>query len=398
MQDFSGEVARSPSLVDFVSVFEKGWLRLVATPHNQTFVYAHNPSVRRAWTWRARRGRLWSQVLLPATQCQSDSVHVHIHHWSSEEGQQLAYEQPADNRDSQRPVQLRTSSGAQGKRQAAQQRRHRRHHDRSETQDTSIKNRFDGLLPLASFNLKRHVDHHDGVLFHQTNEQNDSNRPNHIQLIVRQKQRQKCPYARRWQCRQYCDGVNITFVQHAEHDVNRNQGGQNQNRLARKRILKSRRRPLETRFNRRRKADRPLRIRDRLSGFAQRNSRREVERDGDRRHLPLVIHGQRRVRRFVVSKRRQGHGRPGGRTKVNVLQGFRSLLELRRNLHDHVILVERPVHGGNLALTKGIVKRIIQGLRSDSQTARRIAIDHQFGLQAFILLVRILIPQLGQSS
>ena len=60
---------------------------------------------------------------------------------------------------------------------------------------------------------------------------------------------------------------------------------------------------------------------------------------------------------------RQWHGRPCGRAQINILQGLGSLLKLRRNFHDHVILVQRPVHGGNLPLPKRVVESVVQRLR-----------------------------------
>ena len=55
----------------------------------------------------------------------------------------------------------------------------------------------------------------------QTNQQNDADRSNHVQFVVRQQQRQKRSHARRRQSRQNRDGMNVAFVEHAEHDVNR---------------------------------------------------------------------------------------------------------------------------------------------------------------------------------
>ena len=141
---------------------------------------------------------------------------------------------------------------------------------------------------------------------------------------------------------------------------------------------------------------RALGILNRLRCLPQRNSGRQIERNRHRRHLALVIHGQRSIRRLKMREGRQRHRRSRGRAQINILQGFGSLLELRRNFHDHVILVQRPVHGGNLPLPKGVVESIVQGLRSDPHPAGGVAIDHQLGLQSFILLVGVLVAQFRQ--
>ena len=63
-----------------------------------------------------------------------------------------------------------------------------------------------------------------------------------------------------------------------------------------------------------------------------------------------------------------------------------------------MILVERPVHGRDLALSKRVVESIVQSRGIDSHAAGGIAIDDQLGLQSFILLVRVLVAQFRQAS
>jgi hypothetical protein len=50
----------------------------------------------------------------------------------------------------------------------------------------------------------------------------------------------------------------------------------------------------------------------------------------------------------------------------------------------------------DLALAEGTVERAVDHLRRDSQTRRRVAVDHQPGLQAAILLIRIHVGQQRQ--
>ena len=71
---------------------------------------------------------------------------------------------------------------------------------------------------------------------------------------------------------------------------------------------------------------------------------------------------------------------------------------MRRYLHDHVILIQRPVHRGYLSLPKRVVQSVIQRLGRNPHPARCIAVDHQPGLQALVLLIGVLISQLRQFS
>ena len=85
---------------------------------------------------------------------------------------------------------------------------------------------------------------------------------------------------------------------------------------------------------------------------------------------------------------------PVAGTDVDILERVGTLLELRSDLHHHVILVESLVHRGDLPLAKGVVERVVDGLRSDAQAAGRVAVDHQAGLQAVVLQIAVHILKL----
>ena len=53
-------------------------------------------------------------------------------------------------------------------------------------------------------------------------------------------------------------------------------------------------------------------------------------------------------------------------------------MELGIHFHDHVVLIHRPVDGGDLPLAEGVVERVVDRCSgSDAQAAGRIAIDDQ---------------------
>ena len=56
---------------------------------------------------------------------------------------------------------------------------------------------------------------------------------------------------------------------------------------------------------------------------------------------------------------------------IDVLQRLRALPVLRRDLHDHVVLVERVVDGRDLALAEGVVERVVDLARVDAEPRRR---------------------------
>src|ERR1700734_2684604 len=337
-------------------------------------------------------------MVFAAAQPQPQAVEIYIDHGSSEQGQRLAHNQSADDRNPQRPVHFRARSPAQSQRQPTQQSGHGGHHDGTEAQNTGFVDGISRLLALRAFHLQGHINHHDGVLFYQPDQKDDADCPNHVEFVVSQKQRQQRAHARRRNRGENRDGVNVALIEHAQHDVHGNYGGDNQDQLVRERILERSRGALETGLNGGGKANRALGRLDGLSRLAQRNAGGQVKGNRHRRKLALVIHRQRYVGRREVSKGRQGYGRAEGRPQVNILQRIGGLLELRRDLHDHVILVERTVNGRDLPLSEGIVKRIINVLRGDAQPAGGVAVDHQLGLQSAILLVGIHVAQFLQHA
>src|SRR6202167_6605418 len=79
------------------------------------------------------------------------------------------------------------------------------------------------------------------------------------------------------------------LVENAEHDINRHQGGAEQKRHARLRLLKGRGGAGERPTDRRRHADALDRIVDLRLGFAERPAWSQIERNRRRRELALMI-------------------------------------------------------------------------------------------------------------
>ena len=72
---------------------------------------------------------------------------------------------------------------------------------------------------------------------------------------------------------------------------------------------------------------------------------------------------------------------------VDVIERVGTELVLRIDLHDHEVLVEAGVHGGDLALSEGVVEHLVDGGCGDAEAGGGIAInDKRFG-ESLILLV-----------
>ena len=67
---------------------------------------------------------------------------------------------------------------------SAKHRGHRCHHDRPEPNETRLINRFFGTESFVTFCVEREIDHHDRVLFHDADKQDNSDDRDEIQLIA----------------------------------------------------------------------------------------------------------------------------------------------------------------------------------------------------------------------
>ena len=142
-------------------------------------------------------------------------------------------------------LQFRPDAGAQGQRQAAQQRRHGGHHDRTEAANAGFIDRF-CRSSACPFRLQREIDHHDGVLLHDSDEKNDADQSHDVELAVRQHQGQDRAHTGRRQRRKNGDGMDVAFIEHAQDQVDRDQCSENQQRLTGQGGLESRSRALKT--------------------------------------------------------------------------------------------------------------------------------------------------------
>src|SRR5205085_8653794 len=88
------------------------------------------------------------------------------------------------------------------------------------------------------------------------------------------------------------------------------------------------------------------------------------------------------------------NGAAGGADKDAVKRAG-ALPELRRDLHDDMVLVARSVDRRDLPLAKGVVERVIDLRYREAEASRGRAIDDQIAFEPLLLLVGIDFGQLG---
>ena len=241
-------------------------------------------------------------------------IEEQVDHRRGVERQHLADDQAAHDRDAERMPQLRPGAGAQRQRDAAEQRRHGGHHDRPEAQQAGLVDGLFGRLAFLALRLQREIDHHDGVLLHDADQQNDADQRDHVEIVVRDQQRQNRAHTRRRQRGENRERMDVAFVEHAQHDIDRHQRGQNQQRLIRQGVLERLRGALKTGLDAGRKADLLLGLVNHFHRVAQRDAGRQVEGESHHRKLSLVADDQRRVARLEVRDLAERHLRVGWRT------------------------------------------------------------------------------------
>src|SRR5258708_12776555 len=101
--------------------------------------------------------------------------------------------------------------------------------------------------------------------------------------------------------------------------------------------------------------------------MAKRSAQGEVERDGYRWVLSLVVHLERRVCRKVVRESGERDFTPIRRVYVDIRQRVRALAQTRVRLQDNMLLVHLPVHGRTLHLPNIGVEHTVYLGRSDAQ-------------------------------
>ena len=69
---------------------------------------------------------------------------------------------------------------------AAEQRRHRGHHNRPEAQQRRLIDGFRGALALFALGFESEVDHHDAVLLHDADEKNDADDGDDVEIQCEQ--------------------------------------------------------------------------------------------------------------------------------------------------------------------------------------------------------------------
>src|SRR5262249_25930738 len=90
--------------------------------------------------------------------------HVCVHDWRELKRDELRDEAAAYDGQAQGPSRLAASAEPESDRNGPEKRRHRRHHDGSETDETTLKNGVGRTLAFVSLGIESEIDLHDRIL------------------------------------------------------------------------------------------------------------------------------------------------------------------------------------------------------------------------------------------
>src|SRR5258708_1078612 len=221
-----------------------------------------------------------------------NAIHVNVNDGGGEKSEHLAKDEPADDGDSERTAQLRANPSAKSERQSAEERSHGGHHDGAEPQQARLVDSFDGGLAFHTLSLHSEVDHQNGVLLDDANQQDDANHGDNAEVQVGESGGQNCADTGGRNRGENRDRVNETFVQNTEHDIDGAQGGDEQNQLIGFGVLKSLSGALESGMNCVGDAELSASDLDVLNGRVERSSGSQIEGQCDGRKKALVVHGE----------------------------------------------------------------------------------------------------------
>ena len=171
--------------------------------------------------------------------------------------------------------------------------------------------------------------------------------------------------------------MDVTLVEHAEHEVDRHERGEQQEHLAGQRVLERLSRALERRRDRRRQVHGAFGALNLIDRRAQGSILRQIERDRDGRELREMADDERRFRGLDVGDRAQRHLARACRLRGQV-EGTQGLQVGQAagfgNQHD-AILVRLVENRRDDALAEGVIERVVDGRRRDAVARRQLPVD-----------------------
>ena len=145
---------------------------------------------------------------------------------------------------------------------------------------------------MVALGLQREVDHHDGILLHDSYKEQNPDQRHDAEVGAGDQQRKNRADAGRRQRGENRKRMNQALVKDAKDNVDSDQRGENEVGLVLERILESLRRSLEGGVHGGRHSHVALSLLERGYSITERDVRGEIESESNSGILTLVIHGE----------------------------------------------------------------------------------------------------------
>ena len=189
--------------------------------------------------------------------------------------------------------------------------------------------------------------------------------------------------------------MNVTFIEHAQNDVDGDQRGENQKRLVRQGNAKGLRGALKAGLDACRQAKTLPGIFYGLHRLAERSAGCQIEGDVDDGKLTLMVDRQWRVGALHLTESAQRHRAAGARLHVEIIEIVGGSLKVGFYFHDDAILIQLGKDRRDLALAESVIERVVKSLRVDAETRSGIAVNHEPDAESLVGLIAGDIAQFG---
>ena len=222
---------------------------------------------------------------------------------------------------------------------------HGGHHDGAETKQAGLVDGFFRTLAALPFRDKGEVNHHDGVLLHDADEQDDADHGDDTEIGLGDQEGNESTDAGRGKGRENGQGMDEALIEHPEHDIDGNKSESNKVRLGGEGCLEGLSGALEATADGGGHTDLNANLFDGRGGVAQRGAGRQVEAERGCGRLGLMVDGERNALLLQLGDGGKWNHGAGRALHVDVLERVEIALVLLCHFHDDVILVERHVGG-----------------------------------------------------
>ena len=172
-------------------------------------------------------------VLADALEPRLEAVHVDVDDGRGEEREHLADDEATDDGDAEGAAKLGADAGAESERQSAEEGGHGSHQNGAEAQEAGFVNGVERRGFLFALELDGEIDHEDGVLLDDADQEDDADEGDHVQVGTGKFDGENRADAGAGDGGKNGDGVDEAFIEDAENDVNGNESSDDENELRR---------------------------------------------------------------------------------------------------------------------------------------------------------------------